>query len=181
MRAKVALAGAAVLLALVGAVTVTKADGRGDAKTYSAHTSFAFDVSNKRKLAGFAEQVFVGRVIEKIGEEGKATTNPGTVIPQTQFRVEVLEVIEGTISDEVVVNQQGGYDPEDNSVLLMENDPLLQRGATYLFLTRTDPEKQWLAVVAPGYADIRMTSPEQRERVVSEFRVAVANQERPYG
>lgn len=61
-------------------------------------TSFAFDVSDDRKLVGHAAAVFVGLVLRQAGEEGLPTSDPGMEMAQTQFSVEVLENIKGEIS-----------------------------------------------------------------------------------
>ncbi|MEV3989921.1 hypothetical protein AB0J57_13555 [Streptomyces sp. NPDC049837] len=176
LRIAVAAALAAAFTIGAGALVLGGTDEEREGGTYSAEAFFAFDVRDKRKLTGFAEHVFLGRVVEKAGSEGKGTTNPGTVMPQTQFRVEVLRALKGEVGGEVVVNQEGGYDPEDKSTMLMEGDPLLEPGKTYLFTTKRDPRKGWLSIVAPGYANVVITSPEQGKRVVGEFEEAIRHQ-----
>lgn len=163
----------------IGVLAYGFMDDEKERSTPNAEAVYFFDVKDKRKLVGFAEQVFLGRVVEKVGSESKETTNPGTVIPQTQFSVDVLKVLKGEISGEIIVNQQGGYDPEDESTVLMEGDPLLKPGNTYLFTTKRDSQKGWLSIVAPGYADIMITSPEQRVDAIREFEEAVRSQELP--
>jgi len=41
--------------------------------------SYAFDVSDKRKLVGAASNVFVGRVVGKTGEKGVGGFDPGAL------------------------------------------------------------------------------------------------------
>jgi len=58
---------------------------------------YAFEPTDERQLVGFATNVFVGRVVGKVGAEGAHVFGPqDAVIPRTQFSVAVLENIKGT-------------------------------------------------------------------------------------
>ena len=117
-------------------------------KTYISHAHAVTDLSDDRKLVGFSHNVFVGRVVEKLGQ----TEEYG--FPETQFRVEVLETLKGSLSGEVTVNQQGGVRTWDGSAYRREGDPnLLEPGKTYLFATRHLPEKDWHTLM-PGYGNL---------------------------
>jgi hypothetical protein len=152
------------LLVTLGAV------GWMRSQVVNARALYTFDVQDKRKLVGFASHVFVGRVGKEVGTEGLPTSKPGYSAPQTQFAVEVLDTIKGRLAGTVTVNQRGGY--RDGVLVLMEHDPLLVPGQTYLFVTRLNPDKGWYTISAPGLADIPLTDAAQRAAVVAEFREA---------
>ena len=117
---------------------------------YLSHAHAATDLSDDRKLAGFVQNIFIGRVLEELGQ----TEVRGW--PETQFKVRVLDVIKGSVEGEIIVNQQGGVRESDGSIYRREGDlELLQPGRAYLFATRTFPEKEWHTVM-PGYGDIKI-------------------------
>lgn len=97
--------------------------------------SNAFNVLDTRRLVGWADNVFIGKVI------GQDETKSRYDIPETQFKVEVSDNIKGEFYGTVIVNQQGGY--KGNELILIENDQLLQEGQSYLFVTRHLKEENW--------------------------------------
>ena len=95
-----------------------------------AYATWVIDASNDRELAGFADDIFFGRVTEKVGQ-----TTLGS-FPQTDYRVEVLEVLKGSAAGVAAVSQQGGVMP-DGACFRMVGDPhLLEVGKSYLLATR---------------------------------------------
>ncbi len=129
-----------------------------------------FDVDDKRKLVGFASNVFVGRVDAEVGAVGHPTSKPGATSPQTQFAVAVVENIKGRLDGTVTVSQPAGR--SEGVLELMEGDPLLIPGQTYLFVTRLDTEQGWYAITGPGRANIRLTDATQAAATAAEFREA---------
>lgn len=120
----------------------------------NAHAGSVIDPTDLRRLVGFSDAVFVGRVAEEVGHDVPAD-NP---FPRTQYRVEVVETIKASkrvnqqlesepsvaapLGSVVTVDQYGGYsrDLTGKRVLeLMEGVPLLIPGETYLLSTRYDP------------------------------------------
>ncbi|MBA2362333.1 MAG: hypothetical protein H0V86_02235 [Chloroflexia bacterium] len=120
----------------------------------SAHISPVIDPSDLRRLVGFSDAVFVGRVVEEIGHD----VPEDAPFPRTQFRAEVVATIKARrrvnqqlesepsvaapLGSWVTVDQYGGYsrDPSGKQVLeLMEGMPLLVPGEMYLLSTRYDP------------------------------------------
>ena len=56
-------------------------------------------------------------------------------LPQTDYRVEVLETLKGSVSGVISVSQQGGIMP-DGGCFRMDGDPdLMEAGKTYLLAT----------------------------------------------
>lgn len=113
--------------------------------TYSDF-SIPTDLSEEERLAGIAEDVFYGVVIDKKG------SRVIDELPETQWNVRVERVFKGDVADTINVNQQGGYDPVDNTLILMEGDALLVPGKRYLFATRWNSTYKFNTLV-PVYGD----------------------------
>jgi hypothetical protein len=65
--------------------------------------SYAFDVTDTRRLVGWADNVFIGKVIRQDGTKSRND------IPETQFKVELSDNVKGKLNGTVILNQQGGY------------------------------------------------------------------------
>ena len=64
--------------------------------------SYVINPDDDRELAGFASDVFFGRVTENLGQFMSGAT------PMSQFNAEVLEVLRGSLSGTIKVQQRGG-------------------------------------------------------------------------
>ena len=64
--------------------------------------SYVIDPTDDRELVGFASDVFFGRVTENMGQIMAHR------FPRSRFKVEVLEVLKGSLSGTVIVTQDGG-------------------------------------------------------------------------
>jgi hypothetical protein len=124
----------------------------------------AADFSDDRRLAGFAQDVFIGRVA------GEGRTVAKEPVLETDFSVDVVETIKGSAKGNVVVAQTGGYLPGGAELRLMEGDQLLESGRTYLFATRTDAEGRRLLV--PQFGDVRVQSPAHETELRERFTAA---------
>ncbi|ESU33944.1 hypothetical protein G3A_03875 [Bacillus sp. 17376] len=129
-----------------------------------------FDVTDPQRLVGWADNVFVGKVVEMSGTSDKYG------MLETQFKVEVAENIKGELQGEVTVNQQGGYEGE--SLILVENDQLLEEGESYLFVSGKNEEQNWHTVV-PVYGDIMIESEAHKEEMLNKYKKAY-QEEIPY-
>ncbi len=136
----------------------------------------AFSASDDTDLVGFADNVFVGRVEEKVGTIGMEPARP---MGSTRFSVKVLENVKGGLGGIVTVSQQGSYDPERGCVMLMEDDPLLEPGQEVLFFTRQDEGRGWHQIVSAGYGDVRVEDAQHRRELVRRFERAEKNQTDP--
>ena len=149
-----------------------------------SHAHAVTDLSDDRKLAGFTQDIFIGRVLEKLGQ----TEERGW--PETQFKVRVLDALKGEVQGDITVNQQGGIREADNSIYRREGDPnLLEAGKTYLFATRYYDAEDWHTVM-PGYgnlaikdskdlSDVEVLSSSHTVQLKVRFSDAIAN-EIPY-
>ena len=136
----------------------------------------AFSGSDDTDLVGFADNVFVGRVAERVGASGPGGPEPWG---STRFSVEVLENVKGKLGDSVTVSQDGAYDAERGCLMLAEDNPLLRPGQEVMFFTRRDEEQGWHQIVTPGYGDVRIKGEGYREELVRRFERARKNQTDP--
>jgi hypothetical protein len=159
----------ALVFVLGTGTTVLSNMASSQPKTIRTEVSFVTDFRDPRKLVGFADDVFVGKVIEQAG------THSRSGLPQTLFKVEVLQSIKGSLSGTVTVNQQAGFSKERNAVILLEDQPLLQAGETYLFSTRVDGDGKWHTFV-PGYGGVQVKNGQEHAALVEKFEKAKKDQ-----
>jgi hypothetical protein len=142
----------------------------GGGEVVDVEVNYALEPTDEEQLVGFATNVFVGRVVEKVGAEGAPLSGPGgEVVPRTQFSVAVLENIKGDLGDEVTVSQTGGYDGSEDRRVRVEGDPLLRPGQQGLFVTSHDEREGWYTIVAQPFGDVRIESESQRTDLVEKF------------
>jgi hypothetical protein len=132
----------------------------GDPAIKIVQQSNAYDTSDPRKLVGFSDNVFIGKVIEQVG------TKSLNSLPETQFKVEVLDNIKGHLNGTVKVNQQGGYDW--NTIVLFEGDKLLEEGQKYLFATKYLEKENWHTLV-PVDGDIPISNEEEKIELIEKY------------
>jgi hypothetical protein len=170
---KARLAGTALVGALTAAVGVDIAGladepGAHDDPISHVETLSVTDMSDDRKLVGWADDVFVGTVIDL---DGRTTEGP---LPETQYDVSVVDAIKGELTGDVVVSQQGGVTEGGTTVVVNDDDPL-EVGLTYLFASRTDPDTGWHTLV-PVHGTVLAGSGTTRTGVVDRFEAAEARQ-----
>jgi Matrixin len=131
--------------------------------------AYVADFSDPRQLVSAVDNVFVGRVVAQQGT---------TILddePETQFEVEVLENIKGSLRGQVIVNQEGGTDGDQ--VVVVEGDKPLRFGQVYLFATAQYAERGWHTLV-PGYGDLPITDAKQYSLLAATFKEATRTAER---
>ncbi|WP_225728866.1 MULTISPECIES: hypothetical protein [unclassified Nocardia] len=122
-------------------------------KVKNVEAELAVDPSDRAAVAGWADAIFVGTV-----EENLHTEVPETGIPETQFRVAVVDQLKGELPAKVVVNQLGGTNSR-GEIIVVDNVPLIGPDKTYLFVTRYYAEKGWLTA-ATGLGTRELIGPE---------------------
>ena len=92
------------------------------------------------------------------------TSAPGQELPQSQFAVEVLQLIKGQAAGVVTVNQIGGLDQQARQIMLLEGDaPRAPRGQRAV-PDRVRPELGWYQIVAADTAIYPRTTPRSVRR-----------------
>ena len=135
--------------------------------TYLSRSSVT-DVSNDRKLAGISHNIFIGKVISKIGVKSRTD-----ILPETQFSVQLIENIKGNLNENIIVNQQGGND--NNKIVLFENDKMIEPGKFYLFATRYNEAEKWHTLI-PVYGDLVIDNDTKKKELVEKFKIAFKEQ-----
>jgi hypothetical protein len=141
------------------------------------HPIYELDATDDRALADYATDIFIGRVLDQTGAAGAPTSAPDQELPQSQFAVEVLQLLKGRAAGVVTVNQVGGLDQQAHQIMLLEGDALLRPGASELFLVVSVPERGWYQIVAAGYGHLPADDPTQRETLIDRFAQATAASE----
>jgi hypothetical protein len=167
------------------AVAQPSASGHDHQGPAVIETLHAFDVADEKQIVGFADNVFVGRVEEKVGNkpmkgvvraDANSPEGPPAFMPETQFSVEVLDNIKGSLQGTVTVSQVGGDVDFQDAPVKIENDPIMRAGETVLFATRYDEKAGHHQVVSPKFGDVRIEGAAERARVVETFEAAKENQ-----
>jgi hypothetical protein len=155
---------------------------------------YDWDVFDERLLVGYSDNVFAGRVVEKVGSEAARTSIPNDdEDPHTQYAVEVLEVVEASGAEPVsaggraVVDQLGGRGERTGKLHVAA--PLtcgqqvvgapLSVGREYLFATIYDADERRYAISAPPAGAVELGGPEEREAVVAAYERAAREQVNP--
>src|SRR3989344_1405046 len=110
------------------------------------HLLWGGDYRQNTVLMGDSHHVFIGKVVGQVGNKKRLS------YPETQFEVEVISNIKGSLAGSVVVNQEGGY--QDGVLYVVSGgdvvgpsrgaeDYLLQPGNTYLLATRYSSQENW--------------------------------------
>ncbi|MGC0367695.1 hypothetical protein ABH922_005747 [Rhodococcus sp. 27YEA15] len=153
-------------------------------KTVSVEASWAYDIEDQTLVAGASDSIFVGTVLEKLDSTSRMAD-----LPETQYTVHVNSVLKGDVSGDITISQQGGIDAEKNTLLLLENDPLVEAGSAYLFTAVLDPKVGWYTITpVTGHQDIPVDTASQLEgagrgraappelQSVTDMRIAIENE-----
>lgn len=105
--------------------------------------SFSVDVNNPKETIGDADYAFLGQVNQYVDTEYK---DPVTIervngteeitSPYTNYNVTVLKNIKGNLITDspIQIQKAGGIIEDGSSVVLYEDDILLEEGESYIFL-----------------------------------------------
>ena len=121
-------------------------------------------LSSARQLVGFADDVFLGHVVATAGQQDG-------FVPQTRFRVEVVESFKGALKGSVIVNQQGGYRRAHNELVLVSGDDLLEVDRTYLIATLHN-QNTGVHTLVPVLGDVLVETEQQLGEIITRFREA---------
>jgi hypothetical protein len=166
----------ALALVLLFAVAFTMPQPTDPHTTASySEAMYVTDVSDPQRLAGLAHNVFVGRV------EGFQGTHYPDELPESLFTVEVIDNLKGELRGQVTVNQLGGVcqgvenKNVEDTLHLVNNDPLLVEGQLYLFATLPDKAGRWHTAI-PVFGDVLIPNAAEQAKLTATYRTAVENQ-----
>lgn len=135
-----------------------------------------YNPDDLESVVGNSENVFIGEVIEKTGEQG---IDPQ--LPRTQYAVHIVKNIKGELPDTITVNQAMGYgetvDDNGNTVkalMKFEEQEFLQPGGMYVFSGLYSLEDNWVNIT-PVCGEKLINSAEKNENV-AEYTEAFHNQ-----
>jgi hypothetical protein len=154
----------------------------------AASGSWSTDFGNPRRLVGYADAVFLGRVTKRWGG---MSTRFG---PQTGYTVEVLHAIKSVhrqnpqnaaslpaipavLPSTLTLIQYGGFQRSVTgklTLVLMDEEPLLEPGQTYVLATRYDSNKD-IYLLLPRGSSVANT-PQQRTIMLDKLTQAVPNE-----
>lgn len=107
------------------------------------HSSYAIDVDSYAALAGSADYVIIGNVIEEQNVEYKhkveiETENGGSKTvgsPYTNYLIEVEENLKGELNQDtpIVIQKEGGVAEDGKSYIMRDGDILPVEGGRYVF------------------------------------------------
>lgn len=198
IRSRVTLATTLFAICIVGVlIYVAVGSGRAASGPAVAYVDFAFEVRDERQLVGDADNVFVGRVIQKVGDEeaplSPSHTDAAPGSPSTQFRVGVEKNLKGSLNGSVTVSQDSGYvdyvadrgadkGKRVKTLILLNGDHLLEPGQRYLFVTSREPGTDYHRITTPGYGDVPVGDGPNEKRLdplVAKFTQAASHQINP--
>ena len=110
----------------------------------------SIDPSDKKKVVGFADHVFVAKVIDENGPIYKHKTKSAIrsySIPYTSYSVKTLKTIKGNLKKDKIfdMNKFGGLTEDGKKILLFDDDELLKKDSYYLIIASTQPDGSILA------------------------------------
>lgn len=157
---------------LLGAGGVVAWDAAHPPQTRTIRPSYAFDVTDPELLAGYSDVV----ALVTVTDGGESVTVGEEVY--TDYRVTIQQALKGDVSGVVEVRQTGGKNGEDTFVL--EDQPLLVQGQSYVLVLGAEPDRTEMTVVA-GPISAKPLPPGQTKRnnVLQAWRSAVARQRNP--
>ena len=149
-----------------------------------ACVDWAFDVSDKRKVVGFHDYIFVGEVKKVVGtgytdvdfSDGMRMFSQ----PYTQYEIRVIENLKGELvtDRDIPLTKHDGTYPFSKSVSMMEGDTLPDVGECYIFICITDENGELNIGNFSSFCDIYLCKAEEytgEEIAIEVYRDAVEN------
>jgi hypothetical protein len=158
------LAAAAALL-LLAAVTFRPRHSNvavGDLPISRLYADFAVNTDEPREIVGSADYYFVAMVNEVVGTEYR---NPVTVEtangfrevadPYTNYTITVVKNIKGALETDtpISITKSGGVSSDGSSLVLYEDDALLEQGKYYVIAAHAQPDGS-LLIAGPHSSEL---------------------------
>lgn len=156
---------------------VSNNESESKAKVFISKAELGFNPDDLESVVGNSENVFIGTIIKKTGEQG---IDP--LQPRTQYEVQMVKNIKGQLPDTVIVNQLMGYgetaDENGNIVkglMKFEDQEFLQPGKMYVLSGLYSAEDNWVNLT-PVCGEELIIETEKNEKI-AKYTEAFDNQE----
>jgi hypothetical protein len=184
------------LLVCMGIILSLTGCGDKEVKISEGMGSYTIDVYSYEALAGNADYVMIGKVVDELGvnykwpvmTEGKDGTQKEVSRPYTEYSVEVIENLKGELSQDkaIVITKDGGITKDGKFCKLHASDTLPVKGNEYVFYVYAQEDGRNL-VAGPNSSiplsdngiELSTISEEarlDRESILEKVRNGVANQ-----
>ena len=157
---------------------------------------YTIDVHSYEALAGNADYVMIGKVVDELGvdykwpvmKENEDGTQTELTKPYTKYSVEVIENLKGELSQEepIIISKDGGITKDGKFCDLYESDTLPVEGNEYVFYVYAQEDGRNLVSgpnssipLSDNHKELSTISEEarlDRESILEKVRNGVANQ-----
>ena len=157
---------------------------------------YTIDVYSYEELAGNADYVMIGKVVDELGidykwpvmKENEDGTQTELTKPYTKYSVEVIENLKGELSQEepIIITKKGGITKDGKFCDLYESDTLPVEGNEYVFYVYAQEDGRNLVSgpnssipLSDNHKELSTISEEarlDRESILEKVRNGVANQ-----
>ena len=189
MKSKILFVCMGIALSLVGC-------GNKEIEISEVMGCYTIDVHSYEALAGNADYVMIGKVVDELGvdykwpvmKENEDGTQTELTKPYTKYSVEVIENLKGELSQEepIIISKDGGITKDGKFCDLYESDTLPVEGNEYVFYVYAQEDGRNLVSgpnssipLSDNRKELSTISEEamlDRESILEKVRNGVANQ-----
>lgn len=127
-----------------------------------------FDTADINELLSFSDNVFLGRVKKELGVKAIDSS------VETQYSVEVLNNIKGSLQGTIVLDSMGGM--MNGIKYTMNNNEKLEAKSCYIFYTKYNSEYNWYTAV-PNHGEVKVQNNKETDKQVNELKAIAKNLE----
>ena len=189
MKSKILFVCMGIALSLAGC-------GNKEIEISEVMACYTIDVYSYEELAGNADYVMIGKVVDELGvdykwpvmKENEDGTQTELTKPYTKYSVEVIENLKGELSQEepIIITKKGGITKDGKFCDLYESDTLPVEGNEYVFYVYAQEDGRNLVSgpnssipLSDNHKELSTISEEarlDRESILEKVRNGVANQ-----
>ena len=185
-----------ILFVCMGIVLSLAGCGNKEIEISEVMGCYTIDVHSYEALAGNADYVMIGKVVDELGvdykwpvmKENEDGTQTELTKPYTKYSVEVIENLKGELSQEepIIITKKGGITKDGKFCDLYESDTLPVEGNEYVFYVYAQEDGRNLVSgpnssipLSDNHKELSTISEEarlDRESILEKVRNGVANQ-----
>ncbi len=133
------------------------------------HATYAVRLDTPELAAGWADDVFIAAVTSQESAERDSDD-----LLYTPFRVTVRSTLQGKVSGDIRVVQEGGDDPISRERVVFDGATALKPGKTYLLATRLSSQDGW-HVAPSNFTPVEIPSGVAATTVLAQWTSAVTS------